>query len=129
MPQLRRTGRVAEAERLICASAELAEAGAGVRFAVIRQGRAEPAFAIRWQGRVYAYLNRCGHVPVELDFQPGQFFDYAGDLLICSTHGALYDPASGRCRGGRCNGVGLVPLPVMERDGGVYLQVSSKETT
>lgn len=119
---------MAQTERLICASADLAEAGAGVRFEVDRHGKLEPAFVIRWQGRAHAYLNRCGHVPVELDFQPGQFFDDLGEWLICATHGALYDPASGRCQGGRCNGVGLVPLPVIERNGGVYLQASSKET-
>lgn len=118
---------MAEAERLICATADLSESGDGVRFEVLLQGRAEPAFAIRWRGRVRAYLNRCGHVPVELDFQPGQFFDYAGEYLICATHGALYDPASGQCRSGRCNGVGLVPLPVIERDGGVYLQAFGKD--
>jgi nitrite reductase/ring-hydroxylating ferredoxin subunit len=119
---------VAEAERLICRAEDLPEAGAGVRFEVERQGRMEPAFVVRWRGEARAYLNRCGHVPVELDYQPGQFFDYANRYLICATHGALYDPVSGACMGGRCNGVGLVPIAVVERGGGVYLADTSKET-
>jgi nitrite reductase/ring-hydroxylating ferredoxin subunit len=111
---------MAEAKRLICKTADLPEAGMGVRFEVERDGRAEPAFAIRWQGVARAYLNRCGHVPVELDYQPGQFFDFSNLYLVCATHGALYDPASGVCMGGRCNGVGLIPLRVYEEAGHVY---------
>jgi nitrite reductase/ring-hydroxylating ferredoxin subunit len=120
---------MAETERLICRSEELAEGGEGVRFEVVRYGTKEPAFDIRWRGQARAFLNRCGHVPVELDYHPGQFFDFTGHYLICATHGALYDPASGACRGGRCNGTGLKPVSVVEQDGAIYLQASSKEAT
>ena len=92
-------------ERLICAAHELAEQGRGVRF----------------DGIAHAFLNQCGHVPVELDWQEGEFFDDSRLYLICATHGALYHPASGACVGGRCAGRGLIPLPVVERDGHVYL--------
>lgn len=114
---------------LICRAEDLAEGGDGVRFEVEHQGSMAPAFVIRWRGRARAFLNRCGHVPVELDCQPGQFFDFSGHYLICATHGALYDPASGACRGGRCNGTGLKPVSVVEQDGAIYLQASSKEAT
>lgn len=113
---------MAENERLICASQELEEGGTGVRFEVQRAGQAVPAFAIRHGGRVYGYLNRCGHVPVELDFQPGEFFDHSRVYLICATHGALYDPATGACLGGRCTGRGLVRLEMAEHDGAIYLK-------
>jgi len=112
---------MATAQRLICASADLVEAGDGVRFVLERHGVAEAAFAIRWQGRVRAYFNRCAHVPVELDAQPGKFLDSSGLYLICTVHGALYDPTSGACLLGRCQGRGLEPLPVEERNGAVYL--------
>ena len=115
---------MAARERLICAAAELAETGGGVRFEVDYAGEAAPAFAIRFRGEARAFLNRCGHIPVELDFQPGEFFDVSRLYLICATHGALYDPASGACVGGRCNGQGLVPLPVSERQGQIYLKES-----
>ena len=113
---------MAENERLICAAHELEEGGKGVRFEVLRHGRLMPAFAIRHGGKVHAYLNRCGHVPVELDFQPGEFFDSSRLYLICATHGALYDPATGACLGGRCSGRGLVRLDLSERDGAIYLK-------
>jgi nitrite reductase/ring-hydroxylating ferredoxin subunit len=57
---------------------------------------------------------------MELDWVEGQFFDLEGHDLICSTHGAVYEPASGRCLGGPCNGNPLVKLEVEERDGKVF---------
>jgi len=81
----------------------------------------EAAFVVRFRGQVAAFLNRCGHVPVELDWQQGEFFDSSGLYLICATHGALYAPDSGRCLGGRCNGKGLVKVSVSEEDGWVVL--------
>lgn len=107
--------------RLICSSEALIEKGPGVRFSLERNGIEEPAFVVRYHGQAYAYLNRCAHVPVQLDWQEGEFFDHSGIYLICATHGALYDPASGRCLGGRCNGKGLVALQVSENDGQVFL--------
>jgi nitrite reductase/ring-hydroxylating ferredoxin subunit len=112
---------MARRERMICGSAELGEQGRGVRFQVARDGKHEPAFVVRFEGLPRAFLNRCGHVPVELDWQEGEFFDDSRLYLICATHGALYHPASGECVGGRCAGRGLIPLPVVERDGHVYL--------
>lgn len=108
-------------ERLICASADLADGGVGVRFTVQRHGQTEPAFVIRFRGKAYAYLNRCGHVPIEIDWDHGKFFDCSGLYLVCATHGALYLPETGRCAMGRCNGRGLVPLAAVEHDGKIFL--------
>ncbi len=111
------------AERgLICVSTELVNSGDGVRFELVGvAGAAEPAFVIRHCGEVRGYLNRCAHVPVELDWQPGRFFDFDRRFLICATHGALYEPASGRCVAGPCRGARLEVVQVIERNGGVYV--------
>lgn len=106
--------------RLICASGDLEEGGLGVRFSVMHRGQEAPAFVVRFEGQVRAYLNRCAHVPMELDWLPGEFFDHSKLYLVCATHGALYAPESGQCLGGRCQGRGLTPLVVEERDGAVY---------
>ncbi|HTN50008.1 MAG TPA: Rieske 2Fe-2S domain-containing protein [Burkholderiaceae bacterium] len=106
-------------ERVIplCRSDALADGGRGVRFTVMFRGEAAPAFAIRHCGQAYAYLNRCAHVQMELDWQPGDFFEPDAEFLICATHGALYDPATGACAGGACAGHGgLRPIRVIERD-------------
>jgi len=111
-------------ERLICAAEVLAEAEEGMRFETHYFGESLPAFAIRFRGKARAYLNRCGHVPVELDWQPGEFFDHSRLYLVCATHGALYDPETGACLGGRCNGRRLIALPISERDGQIFLKES-----
>ena len=110
--------------RLICASGDLVEAGRGVRFTVLRYGQDVPAFAVRFRGKVYAYYNECAHVPAQLDWLPGEFFDDSKLYLICSIHGALYAPDTGRCLGGRCQGKGLKPLSVFEVDGQLYLDTA-----
>jgi len=112
---------MAERQRLICQTTDLVERGTGIRFTVERYGRQEPAFAIRFRGVVHAFLNRCAHVPIELDWVEGDFFDMSKVYLVCSTHGAAYYPDSGRCAGGPCSGRGLVALTVAESDGKVYL--------
>ncbi|RIX46095.1 MAG: Rieske (2Fe-2S) protein [Rhodocyclales bacterium GT-UBC] len=118
---------MAEDLRLICAGADLLDAGKGVRFVVQRHGRSIPAFVIRFRGVVYGYFNECGHIPVELDWVGGEFFDDSKLYLICSVHGALYAPESGRCLGGRCHGKGLKPLPVCEIDQQIYLKLDKND--
>lgn len=106
--------------RLICGSTALQDSGKAVRFEVEYFGESAPAFVLRFRGQVHAYLNRCGHMPMELDWREGEFFDLEGRDLICSTHGATYEASSGKCLGGPCSGTPLVRLQVEERDGKVY---------
>jgi nitrite reductase/ring-hydroxylating ferredoxin subunit len=105
----------------ICDSVALADGGNGVRFSVESNGVQSDAFAVRFQGRVVAYLNRCAHTGLELDWIAGRFLDAERRWLICAAHGALYEPATGACAGGPCAGRGaLLPVPVIEVEGGVY---------
>jgi nitrite reductase/ring-hydroxylating ferredoxin subunit len=113
---------MADRERLICAAQDLVDSGRGVRFEVEYFGEPAPAFAVRYRGRAHAYLNRCAHVAMELDWQEGVFFGSDGRDLVCATHGAVYDPSSGRCLGGPCNRGALVKLRIEERDEMVYFQ-------
>lgn len=104
----------------ICDSAMLVEGGKGVRFPVTAGGEDRTGFVIRHGNKVYGYLNRCAHVPIELDWNEGEFFESSGLYLMCSTHGALYMPESGRCAGGPCRGGSLRPIAVFEQDNQVY---------
>lgn len=107
---------------MICPPGMLTDGGHGVRFTVRQQGALLPAFAIRYRGRVHAYLNRCAHKLTELDWEPGEFFDAERRYLVCATHGALYDPESGLCVAGPCRGASLVRVPVRETATGIHLQ-------
>lgn len=115
-------GAVATAWIDVCAADDLVEGGDGVRFewgASGGGGRSLPAFVVRFDGRPRAYLNRCAHVAMELDWLPGRFFDDAGLYLVCATHGAMYEPDSGQCVAGPCRGAALVALRCEESGGRV----------
>ncbi len=101
----------------LCDATELAEKGRAFVFDVRHFHEPARAFALRVDGRVVAYLNRCVHVPTELDWTPGEFLDAEREFIICSIHGAVYRPHDGRCAGGPCGRGRLTPL-IVEEDGG-----------
>ena len=111
---------VSAARVLICASDQVQEGGRGIRFPVSAFGDKATGFVVRFGGKAYAYLNRCAHVPIELDWAEGEFFESSGLFLMCSTHGAIYVPESGFCAGGPCKGGRLRPIGVVEEDGNIY---------
>ena len=108
----------------LCPSADLVDGGRAVGFDVLYAGQSQRAFAIRYQGQVHAYLNRCSHVPMEMDYQPNRFFDDSGRWLLCATHGATYAPDTGTCVAGPCRG-GLVKIALTESDGMVHWHTAS----
>lgn len=110
----------------LCPSALLADGGAAHVFDLLEWQRPVRAFVLRHEGRLHGYLNRCAHVPAEMDWQPGRFFDDTGRWLICSIHGAVYDPASGLCVAGPCTHKRLKPIAVAERAGRVYWYPSAE---
>lgn len=103
------------------ASDQIQEKGDGVRFDLPQLGPHTTGFAIRFDGQVYAYVNRCAHVPVELDWEHGKFFNVSQQWIICATHGAMYAPDSGQCVMGPCKHKALTPLNAREADGWVEI--------
>jgi nitrite reductase/ring-hydroxylating ferredoxin subunit len=104
----------------LCDAAELLERGRAHTFDVLHFREPATAFVLRFEGRVVAYLNRCAHVPTEMDWQAGEFLDSDKRFIICAIHGAAYDPLDGRCVTGMCGRRGLTSLQVQEREGQVY---------
>ena len=108
---------------LIGSIAGLEEGGKGLRFDVVNKNQETiPAFVIHFDGQYFAYLNRCGHIAVQLDYMPGDFFSDDGRTLMCATHGAEYAPDTGACLGGPCYGVGLEPLQLEQDDNQLFLK-------
>jgi nitrite reductase/ring-hydroxylating ferredoxin subunit len=103
----------------LCRSDDLRDSGDAVPFDVVYAGQTCRAFAVRFEGRAHAYLNRCSHVAMELDWLPNRVFDETGQWLLCATHGASYRPDTGDCAGGPCRG-GLVKIALSETAGVVY---------
>jgi nitrite reductase/ring-hydroxylating ferredoxin subunit len=116
---------MADRKRVVCESAALAEGGRGMRFDVSGPDRVVPCFAIRFDGGTHAYVNSCPHRGTELDWQHGEFFDESGLYLICATHGATFDPATGICVSGPCAGERLFRIDIREEDGRVMLQTDT----
>jgi nitrite reductase/ring-hydroxylating ferredoxin subunit len=114
MPELNRE------PQFLCEASALQECGEAVIFEVMEAGRNVPAFAVRYDNVAVAYLNRCAHIPAEMDWQPGQFWDMDKRFIICSVHGALYDPPNGLCVSGPCPGAHLQAITLSEKDGQVY---------
>lgn len=108
----------------LCSASELAERGTAVRFDVRYVGETVSAFAVRVDGQPVAYLNRCAHVPTEMDWQWGEFWDGDREHLVCAIHGAAYEPHSGRCVGGPCGRGRLLPIALREQDGVVHWQTT-----
>jgi len=109
----------------LCQSADLRDSSRAVPFEVLYFSQRCTAFAVRYAGTVYAYLNRCSHVPMEMDYLPNEFFDSTGHWLMCATHGAMYAPQTGQCRMGPCRG-GLIKIATSETQAGVHWHTSDK---
>jgi nitrite reductase/ring-hydroxylating ferredoxin subunit len=91
--------------------------GTTAKFPLEWRGTTVEGFVVNVDGRYHAYVNRCAHAGTPLDWWPNEFFTDDGQLLVCATHGALFEPDSGRCAGGPCSGGALWPLAVrLERD-------------
>ncbi|UTW09227.1 Rieske (2Fe-2S) protein [Pseudomonas benzenivorans] len=101
----------------LCAPQELAE-GQSRGFEI--EGR--KLLAVRKDGQVYAYHNRCPHRGIPLEWLPDQFLDASASLIQCATHGALFLIDSGECVAGPCAGQALEALSCVEDAEGIWVQ-------
>src|SRR5690606_5816760 len=85
-----------------------------------------PVLLYRGQGKVCAFRNSCPHVGAPLDWMPRRVFTPDGQQLICATHGALFDPATGACLYGPCKGQSLEAVPMQLADGQVWLEETGR---
>jgi len=82
------------------------------KFVLECDGREIEGFVLNLAGAVHAYVNRCRHVPMGLDWVDKQFFTEDGQYLQCATHGAYYLPDTGECVAGPPCGKSLVRVPI-----------------
>ena len=106
--------------RVVCRLSEL-DGGDARGFTI--GGAAWPlrGFVVRVGDGVYGYLNRCPHAGHPLDLRPQQFLTPDGTLILCSSHGALFEKVSGYCVAGPCAGRSLTAVPLQVQCGFVLL--------
>lgn len=88
---------------------------------VVIDGDAESLILYREGDAVRAWLNICPHAGRRLDWAPGEFLRSKDGLLVCAAHGASFELGGGECLAGPCRGEALRAVPVVVRDGGVFL--------
>ena len=110
----------------IIAAKELKNGGT-VKFEFERSGIKREGFVVRFKGKLAAYENVCRHIPMALDSGDGDFFTRDGTHIICATHGATYEPLTGLCIRGPCEGASLKPLAVETRDGFVEVAIDDRD--
>lgn len=96
----------------VCKAEDLKN-GEGRTFQFKRDGVQFEGFVIRAGGELFAYENRCRHLPLPLDYGDDRFFTPDAKHLVCSSHGALYEPHTGKCIHGPCAGASLKPLRIV----------------
>lgn len=84
----------------------------------------EKLFAVRKDGRLHAYRNRCPHRGIPLEWQPDQFLDVSASLIQCATHGALFLIDSGECVAGPCAGQSLEAIAIHEDDQAIWVELN-----
>ncbi|MAS00416.1 MAG: Rieske (2Fe-2S) protein [Nitrosomonadales bacterium] len=75
-----------------------------VKFSFLENGQDQAGFIVFFKNKYYAYKNKCQHLEVELDWDNNEFFEDEDKFIVCATHGALYEPSTGKCIFGPCQG-------------------------
>lgn len=89
-------------------------------FTITVDGEPVEGFVVRHGTAVHAYLNRCPHARLPLEWQTDRFLDDAGNYIFCANHAALFRIEDGYCIAGPCAQKSLTRLPVAVREGWIY---------
>ena len=120
MSDARQAAQAFDLERVVCRFADIDPQG--TRAFVIRAGDWPlRGFVVRVHEAVYGYVNRCPHAGHPLNMLPQRFLTSDGALILCTSHGALFEKSTGYCVAGPCAGRALTPVALQIRFGFVLL--------
>ncbi|HUK40689.1 MAG TPA: Rieske 2Fe-2S domain-containing protein [Candidatus Acidoferrales bacterium] len=112
-------GKKISRKKLVARVGEL-DHGKSKKF-ILRCGRDHvEAMLINFEGEYFAYVNRCRHVGISLDWIDNQFFTEDSRFLLCANHGATYEPTTGECVWGPCAGASLQGVPLEIKAGKIF---------
>ena len=63
---------------------------------------------VQAENGVHAYVNRCAHQSLPLNYLPDRFLTHDGSMILCTAHGAIFEKSTGYCVSGPCAGRSLV---------------------
>lgn len=120
--------RQIDVERVICRLTDLGEAGTR-GFAMGSGDWPLRGFVVRVNDQVRGFVNSCPHARHPLNFKPNEFLTMDGTLILCASHGALFEKLTGYCVAGPCAGRSLRAVPLEVVDGFVMLAHDVDPTT
>ena len=113
-------GRDIDVERVVCRLTDLDEHAARA-FTIGTGDWPLRGFVVRTGTEVRGYVNRCPHAGHPLNLLPNRFLTPDGALILCSSHGALFEKQTGYCVAGPCAGRSLRAVPLEVQAGFVML--------
>ena len=115
--------------RFRVAATDAVAPGSSLKFMLPIRGADEECFVINFEGRFHAYVNRCRHVPMAMDWVDNQFFAEDCNYLMCQTHNAYYEPESGECIAGPPTACGkyLYRVPLQIEEDTIYASAPLEE--
>ncbi len=111
---------MAEREIEVCRLEDLADPGS-IEFRIGDGDWPFKGFVVRQGEDVFAYQNVCPHAGHPLNWKPDSFLTPDGDAIICASHGAVFEMATGECVAGPCPGQHLKTVPASIRSGRIYV--------
>ena len=109
-----------DVERVVCRLTDLDQHGAR-GFTIGRGEWPLRGFVVRSGNAVHGYVNYCPHAGHPLNLKPHQFLTHDGSLILCSSHGALFEKQTGYCVAGPCAGKQLRAIALEVESGFVML--------
>ena len=109
-----------DVERVVCRLTDLDEHAARA-FTIGTGDWPLRGFVVRTGTEVRGYVNRCPHAGHPLNLLPNRFLTPDGALILCSSHGAVFEKQTGYCVAGPCAGRSLRAVPLEVQAGFVML--------
>ncbi len=99
----------------LCTTADIPDPGSKA-FEISHHGKNLAIFVVHNDGAFHAFINRCPHTGVNLEWQEDQFLDRDNAFIQCTGHDALFEINSGHCVYGPCTGdsLTLVQLNIID---------------
>ena len=102
----------------LCRTGDLDKTGAKT---IAVEGESTTVLLVQAGEEIRAYTSRCPHMGVPLETFPDHVMDKNREFIICSTHGAHFEPETGKCVRGPCRGDFLDPHQIQVEQDEIYL--------